>query len=389
MAEWFAKSTNSSSTPFNKSLNNPENNTNIITELSASNYLAWIATFADEFDQIRTSTKRPFARLDGNYSRPFEQPMPNFVSYRIVSQALAHRAKCHLVLDEPAEALADLTLLHQLNLTLVKSGQSPLFITAMIHTAISGLYTDAVACGINSQIWREPELAALQKQLTEINLLPTVANSLRNERAGLCQALDVVSVAELSRMVISSSGPSKPVTDLGWRMLPRGWVYQNKAVIATLQQETIAAYNLTNQTITPHKIKAAAQHVERTFDHTTPWNFLAAVCLPNFSKASLSVARNQTSADQTQITCALERYRLAHGKYPDNLAALIPQFLGRIPSDIIAGSPMNYRRSSDEQNFKLWSIGWNEVDESGITIRGSDGKEDREVGDWVWQYPLL
>ena len=66
----------------------------------------------------------------------------------------------------------------------------------------------------------------------------------------------------------------------------------------------------------------------------------------------------------------------------------MPQFLDKIPHDIISGKPMSYTRT-DEQNFKLYSIGWNEVDDGGITARTGDGKEDRDFGDWVWQYPAL
>lgn len=41
----------------------------------------------------------------------------------------------------------------------------------------------------------------------------------------------------------------------------------------------------------------------------------------------------------------------------------------------------------DKQNFKLYSIGWNEADDGGITAHTGDGKEDHEYGDWDWHYP--
>ena len=43
-------------------------------------------------------------------------------------------------------------------------------------------------------------------------------------------------------------------------------------------------------------------------------------------------------ANEAQIVCALERYRLAHGEYPGTLDALSPQFIEKIPHDIIGGS---------------------------------------------------
>lgn len=388
MTEWFIKNTNgAASISFNKSLSNPENTTNIITELSASNYLAWSDGFAAEFEQIRAATKRPAARMDGNYDRPFNQPVPNFVSYRIASQVLAHRAKCHLLLEQPTKALDDLSLLHQLNRTLGIRGHSDFLVTAMIHCAISGLYADAVACGLNSEIWRDEEVKELQKQLSEIHLLEQCANAIRSERAGICHLLDTISSEEIVRMMSFSSKP-RSAENLGLSLIPQGWIHQNKTVIAKMQQQMIEGVTLTNRTVSPRTLKSAANNIERMFTHTTPWNFIAGVCIPSFNKAAITMARNQTAVDQAQIVCALERYRLAKGEYPAGLADLSPQFLDRIPTDIISGNPMNYRRT-DAQNFKLWSIGWNEVDESGTTIHSSDGKEDREAGDWVWQYPAI
>ena len=387
MAEWFIRNTNSiaSSSAYALPAANPETTANIITEITASNYLAWSATFEPGFDLMRDALKRPLARIDGDYTRPFNQPIPNFVSHRIVAQTLAHRAKCYLLLGEPDKALADLTLMHQLDLTIVKDGKPNTLVTSMIHTAISGLYADAVACGLESRSWREPELAALQKQLAEINLLRDVAYSFQAGRASTCFMLDSLSPDQLMRVI---NGSTRQVSDLGWWLMPGGWIQQNKTVIATLEGKIIESIDVTNNTISPFKAQIAGQSTEQAFRRATPWNFLAAMCVPNFTKATETMARNQTWVDQAQIVCALERYRLAHGKYPDQPAALAPQFIEKMPHDIIGGRPMNYS-CTDGENFRLYSIGWNEADDGGITAHTSDGKEDRESGDWVWHYPAF
>ncbi len=45
-----------------------------------------------------------------------------------------------------------------------------------------------------------------------------------------------------------------------------------------------------------------------------------------------------------RMAIALERYRLAHGEFPESLDALAPQFMEKIPHDIINGQPLHYRR---------------------------------------------
>ena len=87
--------------------------------------------------------------------------------------------------------------------------------------------------------------------------------------------------------------------------------------------------------------------------------------------------------------CALERYKLASGRYPETLDALVPQFIGKLPHDIIGGKPLHYRRTGDGK-FVLYSIGWNEKDDGGVVVfrKNSLTAVDTEKGDWVWQYPV-
>ena len=85
------------------------------------------------------------------------------------------------------------------------------------------------------------------------------------------------------------------------------------------------------------------------------------------------------------LACALERYRLVHGQFPDKLDALMPDFVTRLPNDVITGEADKYRRTTDGQ-FILYSVGWNETDDGGQTVmKGS--AVDPTKGDWVWTYP--
>jgi hypothetical protein len=78
---------------------------------------------------------------------------------------------------------------------------------------------------------------------------------------------------------------------------------------------------------------------------------------------------------------------MAHGEYPETLAALATLFPDRMPHDIFGGKPLKYRR--DGQKFLLYSIGWNEVDDGGVpnpkTGAASNTVDDKK-GDFVWAY---
>lgn len=60
----------------------------------------------------------------------------------------------------------------------------------------------------------------------------------------------------------------------------------------------------------------------------------------------------------------------------------------KVPRDVIGGGPLHYRRTDDGQ-FVLYSIGWNETDDGGVTVlqKGSTPSVDINQGDWVWRYP--
>ena len=88
------------------------------------------------------------------------------------------------------------------------------------------------------------------------------------------------------------------------------------------------------------------------------------------------------------LACALERYHLVKGHYPEELNALVPRFVDVLPHDIINGQPLKYRHTNNGR-FILYSVGWNEKDDGGVVASKTyqDKSQDVLQGDWVWQYP--
>jgi hypothetical protein len=92
---------------------------------------------------------------------------------------------------------------------------------------------------------------------------------------------------------------------------------------------------------------------------------------------------DQMRVNEAQIACALERYHLAKGEYPEALDALVPQFIEMLPHDIINGEPLKYRRTA-EGSFLLYSVGWNETDDGGQAVAHPELAENLKMRDWVW-----
>ena len=76
---------------------------------------------------------------------------------------------------------------------------------------------------------------------------------------------------------------------------------------------------------------------------------------------------------------------LRNSEYPETLDALVPQFIEKLPHDIIGGQPLHYRRTADGK-FLLYSVGWNEIDDGGQeSPTNSEGWIGYTEGDWVWK----
>ena len=353
---------------------------------TAADYLAASEPAVPDLNLLRKALERPCARMDSDYQRPFERPIPNFVRLRTVAQMLSQRAQCCLLLGQPEAAWHELALVRDLCRTLEGKPASncPMLVEAMIDVAISGLYVSIVQDGLRLRAWREPELAAMQKQLTDINLLPLVRASFNAEQAASCRTFEITPPAEYWKLFFSPM--RKPglweklenPTFLFLRFAPRGWMYQNMCEGALLEQRILGTLDIPNNQVLPGKLENVATEIGAAGRHRSPYNFLAVMALPNYVRASQTMARNQTLANEALIACGLERYRLAHGQYPETLESLVPQFAAKLPHDIVVGQPLKYHRTANG-NFVLYSVGWNENDDGGVP-----GKTIGE-GDWVWQ----
>lgn len=372
----------------------------IITEAQARDYIAWSDKLAPDFDLLREALKRPYARMDGDYSQPANVPIPNFVGAREYARVLAQRAHCYFLLHQPDAALQQLTLIHDMCRMFqgAPTGNPMTLVAAMIDVAVIGLYADTIAEGFRLHAWQEPQLTALEKQLVDIKLKSLVEEAFRGERVFSSTTLERSSRSTLSRIMnIGTVKPpdAPPMTFferikhgafLFLNFAPRGWVYQNMAADANIMQNFLTCFDPTSDFVLPSCQKQWSQSLQITFARHSPYTVLVAELIPNFTRAVVVMAHNQNQANMALVACALERYRFAHGNYPDSLDALAPQFIEKLPHDIINGGDLKYRRTGD--SFVLYSIGWNEKDDGGTQVRLINGNvRDLENGDWVWPYP--
>jgi hypothetical protein len=208
--------------------------------------------------------------------------------------------------------------------------------------------------------------------------------SFKSEPASVCRTLEATPRARLAKMFFDIEKTEHPVQARLIRFIPRGWIYQNMIAVVSERQKLYSAFDFDRDLILPQPLNAYSRETAAQSRHFSPYTFLATITAPNMQRASQVLAHNQTMANQALIACALERYHLAHGDYPESLETLSPQFIEKIPHDLIGGQPLKYRRLAADR-FLLYSVGWNETDDGGVAPSGEPSHINYDQGDWVWR----
>jgi hypothetical protein len=358
----------------------------------AQDVLLALSRHDDVIAELRRASERPHARFPINYEDGYGALLPHLAKLNGISQVLALRATAQLGQDQPAAAMDDV----RLGFRLVKSLRAePILISHLVRFGMFGFNLQPVWEGLAHRQWSDAELTAIERELEQLDFLSDYARFMRGERA-----FGVWTVDHLRRTrnlgELELFGPSSEL-DWWWktwfqhalfRAYPRGWFHQIQITLCQFYDQTVfPAVDLEQRLVSPEATLAAAMTSEAIRSRGPSWfpnRFLNDILLPTIQGVTENVARSQFNLDAARIACALERYRRAHGLFPDSLDALTPTFLSRLPHDVVTGQPLRYRLTSDGQ-YVLSSVGWNQTDNGGTVGRTPRGHMDRRQGVWVWR----
>ncbi|MHC1768263.1 MAG: hypothetical protein AB9869_28990 [Verrucomicrobiia bacterium] len=327
------------------------------------------------FAELRQAKDRPEAvwtnRIDGITSGGVER----FGILKALNQVAVLRALAELEDGRTDEALADVEVALRFSDTL---RSEPLLITYLVRAALVRGALLPVWEGLARHRWTDDHLKRLDETLASIRFLHEYEFAMRGERA-----FSVESMAQ----VRSGKFPGEPASQPGSRriFLPSGMFFQNQVAICRMFQEAILpSVDAANHRVDPAKSREDA--LKTILPRRMPYNMFAWLLYPAIQKSAQQAALAQCGVDLARTACALERYRLANGSYPESLQALVPRFIDRLPPDLINGEPLKYVRHPDA-TFVLYSVGWNGTDEGGEVAMRPDGGVSAPKGDWAWRYP--
>jgi hypothetical protein len=318
--------------------------------------------------------------------------LPHLSSLKNCSQVLQLRALAELQNGQTEKALDDIKLI----LRLTESVRTePFLISHLVRIAMVQMAMQPIWEGLVERKWSDAQLAELDRELAGLNFLADYEFSMRGERS-----LSIATVEHFRRhrdfdRVLGEDRADMSESDgdhggstlarLAFHSIPGSVFYRNELAIARMdQQYLLPIVNAEQHIASPEATRRADSAIEAMREHWSPNNVMAAMMLPALTATVKKYGYVQSSVDLARVACALERYRLAHGKFPESLDALSPAFLQKVPHDLINGQPLHYLRTGDDK-FLLYSVGWNETDDGGTVVMSKTGRlVDTSKGDWVW-----
>jgi tetratricopeptide (TPR) repeat protein len=354
---------------------------------AAEDILVALGKFNGELKELREAAVRPSSRfpIEYDYEPAAAILLPHLAQVQEIAEVVNVRALALLDAGQTDRAFEDLKLGFRLSESIK---DETFLIDHLVRISILTMDLQTIREGLARHAWTEAQLVEIEKHLQSLNLLAELKQAISGEHA---LEIDWVDYARRNGQIDLDSTTSE------WKAVKKtisvllgGAFYQNMAIISKLhQQYTFPGIDEKTRRIFPEMIEAPETKLAEINSHkwTHPYWFYAAWLFPSLSSADAKSGRAQTFVDETRVACALERHRLARGNFPESLAALTPQFIESIPNDVIDGQPLRYHLTAD--GYILYGIGWNKMNDGGVTGWTSDQQRgaNAKKGDWVWRYP--
>jgi hypothetical protein len=367
---------------------------------AATEVLAGLSEAEPVLEELREASRRPYSRFNLRYDidNPATMLLPHYAVLKKVVQVLRLRASAELALGRTDQACQDIQFMFRLIDT---TRNEPVLIGHLVRLAMMNLTLEPLAEGLARHQWSDIQLRALEEQLRRFDFLADGRRAFHSERVFAGGLIDCVRRSPNKYKILKDMGlESGGNQTLGFSgqsallaAMPSGWYYLEKvSYCRVFQDDLLPAIDVSKHIVNPGACERAAARAESQC--AAPWparvvrhQFFCGVLLPALSRTLQKTALAQTGADCAALACALERYRLAHGQFPDALSTLAPEHISQVPLDVVNGQPLHYRRTPDGL-YLLYSVGWDATDGGGVISLGKNGQGlNQTMGDWVWRLP--
>ncbi len=318
--------------------------------------------------------------------------LPNFIAIRSAAQWLAiatiyelHQGHLDAALQN-LEAVAELARLNRDEYTLAAQ---------MIRIAVSGLGVATTWEALQAPGWTEPQLRRMQSVWEQVDLAQALERGMLGSRAqgeelwarirqpNGGQALATLNTGPLLGGPSMNNKVQTFVSDHIFLPIYKVTVMDDDELLyLKIMQESLGSLRSLNAGaawVTAHReLDQAFLPVYQMTNYPARLRHpLSSIAIPNLLKALDNGARTETERRLAITAIALERFRLAHGRFPLTLEGLAPEYLSAVPVDLMSGRPLCYHLDPGGRPL-LYSVG-NDGQDNGGDPRAS---QTNQVGLW-------
>lgn len=352
---------------------------------AAEAVLAKLAECSDVLEELQESSKRKYSRFNLRYNNddPAAILLPHLAVLKHICLILQLKATAELALGKTDEAFNDVNLMI---CVANASRDEPTLISQFVRIAMLYLVLEPIAQGFGQ--WSEPQLKAFQQQLQQIDFCADVRRSLDAERVLFGGGIIEFLRREPDKYDALSGDGKFP--GAVWSAVPNGWFDLEKVNYSRFFDEfLLPSIDVANRRISAAACKQTEQKMTGVVSKTRVRLFFqhrafCSLLVPGTLGVARKAAFGQTAADTAALACAIEQFKLVKGRVPESLEQLVPEYLEKLPHDIIDGRPLKYSRTEDG-HYAIYSVGWNEKDDGGAAGYKKGEHDVPEEGDWVWR----
>lgn len=312
------------------------------------------------------------------------QRHPHFEVSNKAARLLKLRATAAARAGDGAAAADSLLIMMKLAEALA---QEPGLLAHLIYLTIESEVHAALWEGLHRRVFSQNQLQRLQSALAKYDGQKTLLFALRTE---VIEEVDALYDLKSSRRNPGFRGLNgEPAFIIG--CAPNGWFDQNAIdfvsvrwdyQIEPLKTSGLQAAVTKTAALTPMLCARDPARLGFLFS-----DFVLGSASPVIDRAAFEQSCNDLALTAT----ALERFFLMHNGYPETLDELVPSILTTAPVDHLSNRPILYQLASNGR-YKLWAVGFDGIDDGGNVMSdhfgeiGSNLRQSRYKGDWVWQY---
>lgn len=290
--------------------------------------------------------------------------LPHLGQLKKLSQVAAFRA-----VIETNSSATDISTIIGMARTL---DAEPLLISKLVRIAMLNLAQASLEYSLNAGNLTDTEMKQLGDLFAESAKTNQMQAGLIGERAMYFPYFRM-SMAEIQRLADSSdSNPDKasgpPLPGSQPLIFKLSGFFERDLLFYLQAMQT----NISMAGMFPKNV-AAVTNVEGQIYKKCGGHFyiLSGLLLPALGNANLKEGKSLAQVWSAQVSLAIERSRLVHGKLPEKLDELVPQFLIAVPEDPFDGQPLRYLRL--EKGYVIYSIG-SDGEDNGGRERPADAK---------------